>query len=585
MKSHRHINWLWRELVARKRLFAAALFCTGAAAGALVLMPMWAQRLVGDVFPNSDVGGLALYLGLGLLLVGASALFKFGRIYLMTKLAHLITMKMRHDIFHNIMHASPHRLAKLSGGELVSSFSNDLQAFQEALIRVVAVFAPSVILIIVFGAAMAWYSWILFICVAVLVSPLALVTSYFGQRLHGASHHTQERLAGLVGRFEEMLDSTKEIKSFGRENDVLDMFDDLNKVTLSAQLRREKIDALHPEAVSMAAAVGIAAMVLLSAVLLERGLISLETLTAFLVCVGLTYGPVQEASHSVGRLIQFSALMDRFERLLAIPPETGGSEPLPASSVKGTLRFDNIGFSYTPDSFRLENFSLDIEAGQRVALVGPSGGGKSTILDLVPRFLLPDTGRVLIDGQDTAQYQLSDLRNVIGLVFQQPVLFEGTLLDNLRFGAPNASIDEVKAAARAAHVDEFAMRLPGQYEAHIQTRGSNLSVGQRQRIAIARVFLKNPPILLLDEPTSALDAESEKLVQDALERASEGRTTLIVAHRFSTVQSAHRIVVLRNGEIVEDGTHEELLGKNGLYRKLGEQQFFGTGEEWALKPA
>ncbi|MEX0955362.1 MAG: ABC transporter ATP-binding protein [Rhizobiaceae bacterium] len=585
MKSHRHINWLWRELWSRRGLFGAALFCTGASAGMFVLMPLWASRLVGDVFTSSDTAGLALYLALGLIIFMAGSLLTFGRIYLMTRLAHLVTKQTRGQLFHHIMKASPRSLAQMSGGELVSSFSNDLQTFQEALTRVVAVFAPSVILILVFGAAMAWYSWVLFLSVIVLISPLAFVTSYFGRRLHGASHNTQEQLAGLVGRFEEMLDGTKEIKSFGREEHVLKMFDGLNTQTLNAQLTREKIDSFHPAAVSLAAAVGITAMIFLSAVLLDRGLISVETLTGFLVCVGLAYSPLQEASHSVGRLIQFSALMDRFERLLALPLETGGEKPLATDKVEGSLRFDNVSFAYRKDGFRLENFNLAIAAGQRVAFVGPSGGGKSTILDLVPRFLTPDSGAVLIDGQDMADYRLTDLRQAIGIVFQQPVLFEGTLLENLRFGAPEATLDEVKAAARAAHVDEFAMRMAGQYEARISPQGSNLSVGQRQRIAIARVFLKDPPILLLDEPTSALDAESEKLVQDALERASEGRTTLIVAHRFGTVRSAHRIVVVREGEIVEDGTHDELFSKDGLYRKLSEQQFFGQVDEWALKPA
>ncbi len=585
MKSHRHTSWLWRELWSRRALFGAALFCTGASAGAFVLMPVWAQRLVGDVFVNSDAAGLALYLALGLVIFMAGSLLTFGRVYLMTRLAHLITKQMRARLFHHIMRASPRSLTQMSGGELVSSFSNDLQTFQEALTRVVAVFAPSVILVVVFGAAMAWYSWLLFICVIVLISPLAFVTSFFGRRLHGASHSTQEQLAGLVGRFEEMLDGTKEIKSFGREDDVLKMFDALNQQTLAAQLRREKIDSFHPFAVALVAAAGITGMILLSAILLERELVTLETLTAFLVCVGLAYSPLQEAAHSVGRLIQFAALMDRFERLLALPLETGGEKALPADKVKGALQFENVSFAYGPDGFRLEKLNLDVPAGQHIALVGPSGGGKSTILDLVPRFLTPDSGAVLIDGQDMADYRLADLRRVIGIVFQQPVLFEGTLMENLRFGAPGTTAEEVKAAAKAAHVDEFAMRLPGQYEARIQPHGSNLSVGQRQRIAIARVFLKDPPILLLDEPTSALDAESEKLVQDALERASEGRTTLIVAHRFATVRSAHRIVVIRDGQIVEDGTHDDLFGRDGLYRKLSEQQFLGQVDEWALKPA
>src|SRR5690606_25442634 len=243
-----------------------------------------------------------------------------------------------------------------------------------------------------------------------------------------------------------------------------------------------------------------------SAVLLDRGLISLETLTAFMVCVGLAYSPMQEASHTVGRIIQLGAILDRFERIAKLPPETHGPTRLPPRTAKGAIRFQDVDFSYGPESFRLKDFCLDIPAGQRVALVGPSGGGKSTIIDLVPRFLTPDSGRVLIDGVDAASLDLAALRREVGVVFQQPVLFEGSLAENLRFGAPDASMEDVRKAAVAAHVDEFAQRLRDGYETRLETHGANLSVGQRQRIAIARVLLKDPRILLLDEPTSALDA-------------------------------------------------------------------------------
>lgn len=578
MMLHRHAEWLWREVWARRTVFLAALFCTAASAGLYVLMPLWASQLVGDVLRTGGVVGLAWHLLLGLAVFTVASLFSFGRIYLMTRLSLDITAKTRARLFRQILQASPRTLASVGGGQLISSFSNDLQVFQEALIRVVAVFAPSVILFLVFGAAMAYYSWLLFVSSVILISPLALVTSYFGNRLHAASHSTQDRLAGLVGRFDEMLGGSKEIKSFNRETDVADRFEALNAQTLETQLRRERIDALHPVAVALAAALGVAAMVFLSALLLNQGLISLETLTAFLVCVGLAYSPMQEASHSIGRLIQMTAILDRFERIVDLPPETGGDRRLPAGAAQGAIRFEDVDFAYQPEAFRLAHFNLDIPAGQRVALVGPSGGGKSTIIDMVPRFLTPDGGRVLIDGIDAAELDLADLRREIGVVFQQPVLFEGSLLENLRFGAPEAPMEAVIEAARAAHVEEFAQRLPGGYEARLEPKGANLSVGQRQRIAIARVFLKNPRILLLDEPTSALDADSERLVRDALERASEGRTTLIVAHRLSTVRAADRILVVEQGRIVEDGTHGELYARGGLYHRLCKEQLSAEGE-------
>jgi len=571
MKLHRHAKWLWRELWSRRAGFAGALFCTAASAGLFVLMPVWASDLVGSVFTAGDLGALGKHLLLGLALFTVASMFSFGRIYLMTKLSFAITADTRERLFGQILNASPRSLVSMGGGQLLSSFSNDLQTLQEALVRVVAQLAPSVILIIVFAGAMAWYSWLLFLCTIILVSPLALITSYFGRRLHGGAHTSQERLAGLVARFEEMLRGTKEIKSFNRESDVLERFHRLNVDTLEIQLRRERTSAFHPFAVSMAASLGIAGMVLLAAVMLNRGYITLETLTAFLVCVGMAYSPLQEASHSLGRLLQLTAILDRLERIAALPRESGGKLPSPA--IKGAITFDHVDFAYEPDGFRLKDFCLEIPAGQRVALVGPSGGGKSTIIDLVPRFLTPDSGRVLIDGVDAASLDLAALRREVGVVFQQPVLFEGSLAENLRFGAPDASMEDVRKAAVAAHVDEFAQRLRDGYDTRLETHGANLSVGQRQRIAIARVLLKDPRILLLDEPTSALDAESERMVRDALERASEGRTTLIVAHRLSTIRAADRIVVIERGRIVEDGTHSQLYRRRGLYHKLCEEQF------------
>jgi len=571
MKPHRHASWLWAELSKRRGIFAAALLCTAASAGLYLLMPVWASRLVGEVFASGDIGWLALYLVLGIGLFTVASMLSFGRIYLMTRLSFSITADTRERLFGQILHASPRSLVSVGGGQLVSSFSNDLQTLQEALVRVVAQLAPSVIMIVVFAGAMAWYSWLLFLCSAVLISPLAWVTSYFGRKLHGAAHTTQDRLAGLVARFEEMLGGAKEIKSFNREDDVLDRFRRLNAETLEAQLTRERTSSFYPFAVALAASVGIGGMIMIAAVLLGRGLITLQTLTSFLVCVGIAYSPLQEASNSIGRLVQLVAILDRLERLAGLPRERGGSRPLGA--VSGAIDFEHVDFAYAPGGFRLTDFNLRIPAGQRIALVGPSGGGKSTIVDFVPRFLTPDGGRLLIDGIDAAALDLPALRREVGVVFQQPVLFEGTLADNLRFGAPNATDEEVRAAAAAGHVDEFARRLPAGYGTRIEPRGANLSVGQRQRIAIARVFLKNPRILVLDEPTSALDAESERLVRDALERASEGRTTLIVAHRLSTIRAADRIVVIERGTIVEDGTHEGLVRAGGLYQKLCEEQF------------
>lgn len=572
MKLHRHVRWIWRELTARRGVFALAVTCMVIAAALFVLLPAQASRLVGELAAGGDLAGLAWNLVALLALFFVASLFGYSRIYLLTRLSFQITAGLRGSVFRRILEASPRRLSRIGGGQLLSSFSNDLVVFQEALVRVLAVFAPSVVMFVVFAGAMAWYSWILFLCTAVLISPLVMVTSYFGRRLHGAAHTTQDSLAELTGRFEEMLQGLKDLKAFNRERQFTGRFDEANAATLGRQLSREGFDAFHPAAVSMTVGMGIAGMILISAYLLSRGLVDVQSLTAFLVCVGMAYPPLQEASHAAGRLTQLGALLDRFERILALPAEDGGTQAL-QTPVRGAIRFESVDFAYHDGPFRLSGFDLDIAAGQRVALVGPSGGGKSTLVEMVPRFLTPDGGRILIDGVDAASLSLDDLRRNIGIVFQQPVLFEGTVMENIRFGAPEAPEAAVIEAARGAHVDDFVRLLPAGYDTPVERGGRNFSVGQRQRIAIARVLLRNPRILLLDEPTSALDAESEALVRDALERASEGRTTLTVAHRLSTVRAADRIVVIERGRIVEDGTHQQLHRRGGLYRKLYEEQF------------
>lgn len=577
MIVRRCIGWLWDVLWSRRTEFAAALGCTFASAAFYLLLPIWASRLVDSIVANDDLAALAWLLLWGLAIFTVASLFTFGRIYLMTRLSYRITTDSREKIYHHLLSVSPRAVHGTTGGDLMSSFSNDLQLFQDALASTIAVLIPSIILIVAFTAAMAWHSVLLLLCLVVLVSPLAFVTGYLGRRLHTASQASQDCLARLVGQFDDTLAGAREIKSFGYEPTMAARFDDLNQQTLKVQLLREKLNSFHPAGVALVAAAGIAVMIFMTAYFLDRGMVMPDTLAGFLVLAAMTYAPLQESSHSFGRLVQLSTILDRFQRIYNLPPESSGFRALDSHTARGALQFDSVSFGYQEREFCLDTIDLVIEPGERVAIVGRSGAGKSTLLDLIPRFIVPRSGAILIDGIDIGRIKTSDLRKTVGTVFQETVLFEGSLLENLLLGAPSASRKRVDRAVEAAHLSEFVRELPNGYETRIAARGRNLSVGQRQRIAIARVFLKEPPILLLDEPTSALDADSERLVRDAIERVSIGRTTLIVAHRLTTIRGTSRILVLDRGRIVEDGTHEALIRHNGIYCKLWSEQLVAQG--------
>ncbi len=567
MIARRHFALIWSEFRTRKADFLWGLLATLLSSVVGLLLPQRAQVLISDAFPSGDVGRVAGELALILFIATLALALMSLRKFLMDRISHKLAAAMRARLFERVLTVSPRSLQEAEGGMIMSNFSNDLAVFTDTIRQMLSVAIPSAILTTVYLTATVYYSWQLSLVLVLIAIPMVLVTGFYGRKMYQASADSQTRLADLLDQLGEVLTGAKEIKLFEMEPRVRDRFGALNDASLEAHVRREYHGTMHPFVLSLTVALGISILILAATWLLARGMVEVGAITAFVVCLGLAYAPLQEFANSISRLVQLSTIMDRIETVLTLPPERDvekGPEVLPR---KGGIRFENVHFGYGSGPV-IEDFTLDIAPGERIAVVGPSGAGKSTLLEMLPRFLELQSGRIEVDGNDIAQMPLRDLRSQIGLVLQQPFLFRASLRDNLTVGARAATDARIREVAAMARVDQFADALPDGYATLLEPGGSNLSVGQRQRIAIARVLLKDPPILLLDEPTSALDSESERLVTDAIRQVSQSRTTIIVAHRLSTVRDVDRVVVLDRGRIVEQGKHDDLIAKGGLFADL-----------------
>jgi subfamily B ATP-binding cassette protein MsbA len=419
-----------------------------------------------------------------------------------------------------------------------------------------------------------WLDWRLTGIILVGVPIITLTLVYLGRKIRQAATEVQDRLAEASAVVDETIGGIRIVKSFARELYEMSRFVDKTEATFRAAMRRAKVAAILAPTIGFMAFMSITVTIWFGGYEVIQGRLSPGGLVAFLIYTMLVAGPIAAFSGLYGQFQTALGATERLFELLDLQPDIADApDAYPLPTIVGRVTFENVSFEYDAKIPVLHNISLDLKPGQVVALVGPSGAGKTTLVNLIPRFYDVTAGRILIDNRDIRQVVNLSLRQQIGIVPQETALFSDTIRENIRYGRLEATQAEIEAAARAANAHDFVVNLPQGYETRVGERGIKLSGGQRQRIAIARAILKDPRILILDEATSSLDSEAEHLVQEALERLMQGRTTFVIAHRLSTITRADLIVVLDQGRIVETGTHLDLLQDDGLYHKLHAMQF------------
>ncbi|WP_158859077.1 ABC transporter ATP-binding protein [Lunatibacter salilacus] len=503
-----------------------------------------------------------------------SNLFAYLSGVILAKVRAKVIKGMRMNIFERVTEMHLGFFSNERKGDLISKMTNDIQEVENSIVQSLRVVFKEPATIILFFAVLFFMSVKLTLFTLILIPVSGAVIGGITRRLRKSAMESQTSLGRIVNILDETIGGMRVIKAFGAQEYIKNKFDGEtdNYAALNVSMAR-KNELASP--VSQFLGVFVVAGILLyggNLVLNNNSQLGASEFIAYIIIFTQVLNPAKEISRALSSIQRGLASAQRiFEVIDATPAiqDKAGASGLEAFTE--SIVFDQVSFAYGEELI-LKEVSFELAKGKTIALVGPSGGGKSTIVDLVPRFYDPIVGKVLLDGRDIREYRMKDLRKLMGIVTQESILFNDTVLANIAFGMPQVSEAEVINAAKIANAHEFIVGLPEGYGTNIGERGSKLSGGQRQRLSIARAVLKNPPILILDEATSALDSASEKLVQDALSRLMANRTTLVIAHRLSTIQHADEILVIHEGCITERGTHEELLGREGLYKKLSSMQ-------------
>ncbi|GAB4317760.1 MAG: ABC transporter ATP-binding protein [Phototrophicales bacterium] len=568
----------WRELLGylrpyRGRLLLAVL-ATLASAGLSLIFPMVVQQVLDSVLDQRNLDLLNQITVLLLFVFILRSFTSFLETYNLNYIGERILMDVRRNLYNHLQGMSLGFFVERRVGELVSRLSSDVTVLRTVLTNNITTLLSQTATL--FGAISLMFilNWRLTLFILLMIPVIVVIGFVFGYYMRRISTQVQDELAGSTIVAEEVFQGIREVKSFVREPYEIARYNDAIQRAFHAAVRLLRIRSILGPVIAFMAFGGLTLILWFGGREVIAGRLSGGELIAFLI-----YGLTVAANFAslIGLYTSFQEALGATKRVFEIlqtqPDITDKPDAIVLDKVSGRITFDHVTFSYDNKLEVLNDISLDIAAGEILALVGPSGAGKSTLFNLIPRFYDPTSGSIQVDGIDLRDVTQASLREQIAIVPQETLLFGGTIRENIRYGRLDATEEDIIEAAKIANAHEFIMGLPDGYDTIVGERGIKLSGGQRQRVAIARAVLKNPRILLLDEATSSLDNESEHLVQEALGRLMQGRTTVIIAHRLSTVRVAHRVAVLDRGKLVEIGTHDELLAHKGLYAHLYELQF------------
>ncbi len=527
-------------------------------------------RLVGE----GKISAIAELAGITVLIWGGQKVAQYGQDTLIAKATLSTALQLRNRTFAHIQKLSLSYFETVQTGDLSYRLTEDVDRIGEVVQKLFSQFVPNVLRLILTLGTMLLYNWQLTLATLIVAPLLAVLTGWFGEKMRKLSYRSQSRISDLSALLIELFSGVRLVRAFAAEDYALERFHQAAEQNRQARYATERLRAIQHPVQGFLEALGMLSLLLVGGWQISQGNLTGSGFIGYVVAVATLFEPISTVTINYNEFKQSEASVDRIFELLDLKPSIVENPNAPdLAPVIGKVELDHVSFAYRSDRPVLEDLTLRVLPGEMVALVGTSGAGKTTLVNLIPRFYDPQEGGIRIDGTDIRDVSLKSLRRQIGIVPQETILFTGTIAQNIAFGRTQYDLEAVKDAAQIANAHQFISQFPDGYNTWVGERGVNLSGGQRQRLAIARAVLLNPRILILDEATSALDSESEALVQEALERIMQGRTVFIIAHRLATVRRVDRILVLEKGRVVESGTHKELIDEGGRYARFYAQQF------------